>query len=149
MIFVDVGYEFRERSGSGLPEACYRLYRGDGEVFYRTSDLHSALLEARRAATERGREEIRLLPGRQGHLELVAGERSLQFTPDDLPLDLMEYSPPIELPPGPARAVGADPGERGPAAGGPGVDQPGFAGEIDEEDAAGMSGVALSQGNEP
>lgn len=46
----------------------------------------------------------------------------------------------IEYPPAPAWAVGADAEHTGPSGMGPGTDQPGFGQEIDEEDAAGITG---------
>lgn len=47
------------------------------------------------------------------------------------------------FPHGPAWAVGADREHRGPSGMGPGEDQPGFGQEIDEEDAAGVTGGFL------
>ena len=48
-----------------------------------------------------------------------------------------------KFPPGPAWAVGADGEHQGPSAMGPGDDRPGFAEEIDVEDAEGVAGGFL------
>lgn len=56
---------------------------------------------------------------------------------------------PIEYPPAPAWAVGADAEHTGPSGMGPGKDQPGFGQEVDEEDAAGVTGVLLAEEQEP
>lgn len=47
---------------------------------------------------------------------------------------------PADFPPAPAWAVGADREHRGPSGMGPGEDQSGFGGEIDQEDAEGVLG---------
>ncbi|MCC2672464.1 MAG: hypothetical protein K0Q72_4936 [Armatimonadetes bacterium] len=48
--------------------------------------------------------------------------------------------PETEFPKAPAWAVGADAEHTGPSGMGPGEDQPGFGQEVDEEDAAGVTG---------